>query len=474
MIFQMSASHIQSGVRSGKIKVAIIGLGQVGLPLALHFAKEGASVIGADIDEKKVNLIKHGICPTNINHLAEIFNQVHRNNNLQVTSEVTQAIKSSHIHILCPPTPLSSDKLPDLGAVVATADAVSKGLKKEDLVIVESTVYPGVTNKIIRPILEKSSGLRAGQDFGLAYCFERIDPGNTEHRLDNTTKIVGAVDERSADATAAIYGMIVKAPAIKVRNCETAEMVKLTENVYRDINIAFANELALLCQKLNIDVLEVLNAASTKWNFMPYLPGAGVGGTCIPVNPYYLLECAKEIGLDLKLVKQARETNENMPHHMVELAMAALDKIGKPIRESKICILGLAYKADVDDTRGAPAEEIAHELKQLGAEIICYDPLVTQVPSGITFESSFEAAVKGSDCIVITNEHSSFKSLNLRTMVKLAHNPLAIVDGRHVLVPSETKALGITYLGLGRNQNSDLNIWNSGLKAKGQKGKDLT
>lgn len=472
MGFQFSASQVEGDIKSGKIKILVVGLGQVGLPFALHLARVGASVTGADIDQCRIDLIKQGICPINIGLVVEVFNHVRDSNSLQVTSEVAGAAKNSNIHILCLPTPLDKDRLPDFSALVSAASSVASGLKKGDLVILESTVYPGITTKLIRPILEKQSALKAGKDFGLAYCFERIDPGNTEHRIDNTPRIVGAIDEGSAAAAAAVYGLLIKAPVVKVKNCETAEMVKLTENIYRDVNIAFVNELALLCRKLDIDILEVLDAASTKWNFIPHLPGAGVGGTCIPVNPYYLMECAQEAGLDLKLVRQAREINEAMPHHMVELVTEALARTGKAVRGSKICLLGLAYKADVDDTRGAPAEEIAGELGRLGAEIICHDPLVTQAPAGTRFESSLEEAVMNADCIVITSDHSAFSSLNLKDVARLAHTPLAIVDGRHVLVPREVEALGITYLGVGRNPNSSLNIWNSGLKNKGQKGKD--
>ena len=212
----------------------------------------------------------------------------------------------------------------------------------------------------------------------------------------------------------------------------------------------------------------MLSLASTKWNFTPYIPGAGVGGTCIPVNPYYLLECAREAGLDLQLVQQARHINESMPYHMVELVKEALAKIGKPINEAKVCILGTAYKADIDDARGAPAEEIANELKHLGPKIVCYDPLVTAVSQSMNYVSSLKEAVKDSDCILISTDHSAFKSLDLQTIAKLAHAPLAIVDGRHVLVPREVEALGIAYIGLGRNPDSDLNLWNSRLKAKGQ------
>lgn len=465
MIFQMSASQIQDGLRAGEIKIAVIGLGQVGLPLALYFANEGVSVVGADIDAEKVNLMKQGTCPIDIDPDVEIFKQVHASNQLEVTADIAEAIRNSSIHIICAPTPLTDGNLADLSAVVAVSEILGRELKKGSLVILESTVYPGTTNKIVRPILEKSSGLKAGKDFGLAHCFERIDPGNTGHRLDNTAKIVGAVDELSADTTAALYSLIIKAPIIKVRNCETAETVKLMENTYRDINIAFSNELALLCQRLNIDVLEVIGAASTKWNYVPHVPGAGVGGRCIPVSPYYLLQCARDEGVELKLVQQAREINESMPTHMLELIKEALGRIEKSIKESKICILGLAYKADIGDARGGPAEEIVNQLTQLEAKVVCYDPLVTQAPQGMNILSSFEEAVRGSDCIVITTDHSAFKSIDLQNIANLANKPLAIVDGRHVLVPKEVTALGITYIGVGRNENSNLNIWNSGIKA---------
>jgi nucleotide sugar dehydrogenase len=437
----------------------------VGLHCALYFAKSGASVIGADIDENKVELIKQGICP--INNVAELFVQVRNMGNFEVTSNITEAVKSSNVHIMCLPTPLGTDRTPDFSALVSAAEAVGQGLKRGDLVILESSVYPGVTNGKVKPVLERSSGLTCN-DFGLAYCFERIDPGNTVHRLDNTPKVIGAADG-SADIAVAVYSVIIHAPITKVRNCETAEMVKLVENIYRDINIAFVNEMALLCEKLNIDVLEVLGAASSKWNFVPHLPGAGVGGTCIPVNPYYLMKCANNFGTTLKLVKQAREVNEAMPEHMIELVVEALRKICTPIRDARICILGLAYKGDSDDTRGSPTFKIVEGLRELGVHVVCYDPLITQSPPGIDFQRSYELAINGSDCVVIATDHSCFKSLDIANMVRLANSPMAIVDGRNVLVPRQVKALGITYLGIGRNEDSGLNLWNSGLKAQGER-----
>ncbi len=469
MVFQMPPYRIQDSIRSGEIKIAIIGLGQIGLPQALHFVKEGAFVFGVDIDDKKIGLIKQGVCSSGTRDLIEMFNLFNTSDNFEATTDTVSAIRGSNIHILCLPTPLGKDKTPDFSALTAACDKVGQGLGKGNLVIVESTVYPGVTTKIVKPILEKGSGLKAGSDFGLAYCSERIDPGNTNHRLDNTPRVIGGINQESIAAASAIYSIIVKAPIIQVKNCQTAELVKLVENVYRDINIAFVNEIALLCEEMDIDVLEVLKAASTKWSFMTHIPGAGVGGMCIPINPYYLLQCAREAGTDLPLVQQARRINENMPHHMVELVGEALCRIKTPIEQARICVLGLAYKADVDDYRGAPGEIIAKELEQMGADITCYDPLVTPENKAIKFKTSLEEAVKGVDCIVIATDHSTFKSLGLKSIASLANNPLAIVDGRHVLTPREVEDLGITYIGIGRTKDSRLNIWDFRSKLKEEK-----
>lgn len=468
MVFQMSASHIQN-VRSGKTKIVIIGLGQVGLLLALHFVKEGVSVLGVDIDDRKINLIKQGVYPSGARELVETFNLFNKSNNFEVTSDAVSAAKSGGIHVLCLPTPLGDDKMTDFSALTTASEKVGQGLSKGNLVVVESTIYPGITTKVVKPILEEQSGLKAGEDFGLAYCSERIDPGNVNHRLDNTPRIIGGINESSAIAASAIYSLIVKAPIIRVKDCQTAELVKLVENIYRDVNIAFANEVALLCEKIDIDVIEVLKAASTKWSFMPHIPGAGVGGMCIPINPYYLLQCAREAGADLPLVQQARKINEDMPHHMVELVGKALRRINTRVEQAKICVLGLAYKGDVDDYRGAPGEVIAKELKRMGADVTCYDPLVIPEGQDLKFKGSLEEAVRSVDCIVVATDHSAFKLLNLKSIAKLANNPLAIVDGRHVLVPKEVEDSGITYIGIGRAKGSKLNIWDFKTKLKEQK-----
>ncbi len=461
MTFYLSDSGRTSDAIKDKIKLTVIGLGQVGLPLALNFLKAGLSVVGADINVDKVKSIEQGVCPLCIDAISDLFKQA---GVLKATTDITSAVKEGNVHIMCLPTNLDSNKNPDLGAITSASNMIGSGLKKGDVVILESSVYPGVTNTIVKPILEKVSGLKAGHDFGLACCSERIDPGNTEHRVDNTPKIVGAVDEKSAQITAAVYGTIVNAKIYIMTNCETAELVKLVENIYRDVNIAYINEIALLCQKINVDVLEVLEAASSKWSFSPHIPGAGVGGMCIPINPYYLLKCAEYAGLELKMVKQAREMNEYMPHYMVELTLEALKSVNKSINRAKICILGIAYKPDVTDTRGTPAEEIANELQKLGAKVVCHDPLSTQGFSNVDFERSYEKAIEDADVLVITMNHTAYKAIDLNKTISLTHKPLAIVDGKHVIVPEQAKELGIKYIGVGRRNDSERNIWNVGFK----------
>jgi len=470
MVLHQAASRIQEGICSGEIAVTVVGLGQIGFPLALRFALKGATVNGADTDRDKVHAIQRGDCPDGLKPHDGTLRKI--NGRLRATCDVSQAVREGSVHIICVPTPLADGAKPDLSAVTSAAKAVGLGLRKDGLVVLESSVYPGVTSGIVKPILEECSGMKAGEDFGLAYCFERIDPGNTVHRIDNTPRVVGGINEASTSAASAVYQTIIETDVVPVRDCATAELVKLTENVYRDVNIAFVNELSLLCHGLGIDVLEVVDAASTKWSFAPHLPGAGVGGTCIPVNPYYLMKAAEDAGVELPLVQQARKTNESMPGLMVQAVKDALSGVGKPVEGSRVCVLGLAYKGNMDDTRGAPAEGIMESLRGAGADVVCYDPVVTCAPQTANMQNSLEEAVTGSDCVVITNDHSCFASLDLQEIASLAHNPLTIVDGRHVIEPREARALGINYVGLGRAKDSDLTVWKFRDRTNGRGNRD--
>jgi len=467
-VMRMPSHLIKRNIRRGKIPISVIGLGYVGLHFAVYLVKVDAIVIGADIDRDKINLIKRSICPIHAPPLTEEFSKVVGRRNFKVTTNIAEAAKKSEVCIISVPTPIDENKQPDISAIKKASEAIGKGLKKGDLVILESTVFPGLTGGIVKPILEKESKLKAGRDFGLAFCLERLDPGNIKHRFDNTPRVVGGITKKSTDAAAAVYGAIIKAEIVKVRNCETAEAVKLVENIYRDINIAYVNEVAMLCEKLGIDILEVLDAASTKWSFHPHMPSVGVGGHCIPNNPYYLLKVAKEQNVDLGLVKLARRINEEMPFYTVRLVMDALKEVKKPIKGSKIALLGIAYKANVDDYRETPTKPVAMELRKMGANVVAYDPFIKLLKNflGIKTAKSLENAVKGSDCILITTDHSLFKKLTPKYISKLANMPAAIVDGRSVFKPKDVERVGMAYRGIGRRRDSGLNLWNVRFRAK--------
>lgn len=461
-VYGLQNLSIRKLIKEGKCIISIVGLGYVGLHLFVSFVRKGAHVIGVDIDQRKINLITQGICPIKISALTENFKKITNSPYFSVTTDAVEAAKNSHIHIIIVPTPADKGKLTDLSAVIDASIAVGKGLKKGDLVILESTVYPGATDGIVKPLLERESKLKAGEDFGLVHCSERIDPGNIKHRLDNTPRVIGGIDKESAEAATMVYSFVTDAELVKVRDCKTAEIVKLLENVYRDINIAFINEVSLLCEKLGIDVLEVLDAASTKWSFYPHVPGVGVGGHCLPNNPYYLLKVSKDTNSNLELVRLARRINDMMPHHTVKLITEALNEVQKPIKGSKIAVLGIAYKSDVDDFRNTPAIPVVINLSELGANVVVFDPFIKGIHDfyGAKVAKSLEKAIQNSDCITLITDHSLFKKLTPNTIAKLCNMPAAIVDGRHVFKPIEVKKAGIVYRGVGRNEDSKLNLSN--------------
>lgn len=463
MILETPPHLIKESIKGGRVTVAIIGLGYVGLHLVMHFVKAGANVIGVDVDQQKIDSLKGFVCPIQVRELTKKLNKVINNNcSFKVTTDTVEAVKKSDVCIVAVPTPVDKNRIPDLSYVEKACAQIGKGLKAGSLVILESMVPPGTTDNVVKPILEGASKLKAGKDFGLAYCLERIDPGNTKHRLDNIPKVLGGVDRRSADVAAAVYSVIVNAEIVKVKNCRTAELVKLVENIYRDLNIAFMNEIALVCEEIGVDVLEIIDSASTKWSFHPHFPGVGVGGHCLPNNPYYLLNAAKDKNARLKLVRLAREINERMPYHVVELIIEALNETGKTVKGARVTILGVAYKADIDDYRETPAKPIIAQLQRLGAHVTTYDPFV-KFPLGfsnIKTARTLKEAIRNSDCVVVVTDHSAFKTLTPTHMAKYVKMPAAVVDGRNVFTPEEVEAAGMIYRGIGRTRDSRLNIWN--------------
>ena len=380
--------------------VAVIGLGYVGLPLCLAFAKSGANVLGVDVDSTKANKIIAG--ESYIKHIpsGDIAAAVEAKK-LTATDDFSKLTNADAI-LICVPTPLTVNRTPDLSYVEATVRAISPHLREGQLVVLESTTYPGTTDEVVKPILEKGSGLIAGEDFYLAYSPEREDPGNPKSNFSDCPKVVGGYSERCLDEACLLYKRIVK-NVVPVSDCKIAEATKLMENIFRSINIALVNELKVIYAQMGIDVWEVIRAASTKpFGYMPFYPGPGLGGHCIPIDPFYLSWKALEFGHHTRLIELAGEINTAMPDFVVSRVIEALNDSGKAVRESRILILGIAYKADVDDDRESPSYTIIDSLEKRGAIVSYNDPHVPLIRAGRS-----SGSVAGRECVPITSEYDA-------------------------------------------------------------------
>mgnify|MGYP000153164743 CR=1 FL=1 len=451
-IMNLSRREILDAVKTGKIQVCVIGLGRIGLPTAAVFAEAGAKVIGVDINPEIVRLVSSGRCQfPDEPGLSELVERMVKSGRLRVTGDAYSAASEADVIIICVPTPVDENKVPDYSAVRTACETIAKSLRRDSLIIIESTVGPGTVEDMIIPILELNSGMRAGTDFGVASCPERADPGRILKDLRSVPRVVGGVDQRSTEAASALYEAVLGVKIVKVSNPKTANAVKLTENLFRDVNIALANEFALLYERLGIDTIEVINACSTKYNFMPHYPGAGVGGPCLPQNPYYLIVEGVKVGNIPYLVRMAREINDRMPDHVVTLVAEALNEVGKTVRGSKIAVLGVAYKPNIHDLQLTPMEKVIKRLMEMGATITIFDPMfIGEVVFGIQAEASLADAVRGADCILIGTAHREFRGLDVNALHRLCNSPAALVDARHVVDPKEAKEAGFAYRGVGR------------------------
>ncbi|MDO8537360.1 MAG: nucleotide sugar dehydrogenase [archaeon] len=422
--------------------VCIIGLGYVGLPLACLCAKNGYKVFGFDTHSDKVEKINQGISPIDDEELKQ---QVSELKGKISAFDDERVIANSSIVIVCVPTPVDESKNPDLNPLIEACKSIKKNMRKNQLIIIESTVNPGVTRKIVLPILESSS-MKAGKDFFLGYCPERIDPGNVVFKIEKIARVVGGIDEASLEKTSKFYESIIDAKIKKLNSMEAAEAVKIFENTFRDVNIAFVNELAMSFARMNIDIKEVIEGASTKpFGFMAFYPGPGCGGHCIPVDPYYLINDARLNGFHHEFLSHARKINESMPLYVVELIQNALNEKSKAMQNSKIAVLGVAYKANVDDIRESPSLEVIHELQKRKANLKIFDPHVKHKSN----VESFEQALKDSDLVVVLTHHSFFVE-NLSPKLLKQHNIDAIIDARNCLNKEAFEKEGIYYKGIGR------------------------
>ena len=406
--------------------VAVVGLGYVGLPLAQAFSRH-TSVIGVDSNPVRVKDLR----------------KKETGRNLTLTSDPA-AVAQADFVIVAVPTPVTAHKEPDLSAVRSATEAVGAHLRKGMTVILESTVYPGVTEEVMVPALERASGLRCGTDFTVAYCPERINPGDGEHTIEKSTKVVSGSDEETAKRVAALYGMIAGSVYV-ARDIRTAEAAKVIENVQRDLNIALVNELSLIFSKLGLDTQAVLDAAATKWNFHVYSPGM-VGGHCIPVDPYYLVHRAKELGYHPQVILAGRSINDSMPKVVAEMTVKALNDARKVIRDAHVLVMGLTYKGDVADMRESPSLHLMDELRAYGCEVTAWDPLVTEgdLPPHTRAISSLDR-VHDYDAIVIAVAHSAFRRLSLEDLRSHTGRDPVLIDVRRVYDRERAEKVGFIY-----------------------------
>ena len=394
--------QLEDKIKSKDAKIGIIGMGYVGIPLGLEFSDKGFTVLGFDKDTKRVDDINAG--KQIMKHITKKSMDKFVENKGSATAEFSR-IKNMDCLIICVPTPLDKHEQPDMSYVESASLEISKNIQKEQLIVLESTTYPGTTNEIVKPILEKS-GLIAGKDFFLAYSPEREDPGNKEFGVSEIPKVMGGLTENCLRLTSGLYKHIVL-ETVEVSTMETAEATKLMENIFRAVNIAMVNELKLVLERMNINIWEVIDAAKTKpFGFMPFYPGPGMGGHCIPIDPFYLSWKAKEYNTEAKFIELAGEINRKMTENITHRIGKALNDDKKSIRESNIMILGVAYKKDIDDIRESPALRIMELLQFKGAKISYHDPYVKEIDSQKSLELNTEN-LKNQDAIVITTDHSN-------------------------------------------------------------------
>jgi len=432
-------------IENGNAKIGFIGLGYTGLPLALIFAKK-FYVVGYDVNEKLINALINGV-----SHIKDVKNKdlMKYLNRTFFPTNNHEELKKCDFLIICVPTPLTREKEPDLSYIKSACEMITKVLRKGRFIILESTTYPGTTEEIVVPMLERS-GLKAGIDFCVAYSPERINPGSG-HKVENIPKIVAGINQECTDIAAKLYECVIGAGIVKVKDCKTAEATKIFENIFRNVNIALVNEFALICERMGINVWSMIEAASTKpFGFMPFYPGPGVGGHCIPLDPYYMSYKAKKFGFIPRFIELSGELNDFMRIHAVNLAEYGLSRVGLRVRESTIAIIGLAYKKDIDDVRESPANKIIEEIAKNGGDVKVYDPYVKFIETDCgrySSEKSIEDVLNGADCAIFVTDHALIKNNNLNEMVKYMRHSI-IVDCRNIF--EDTKTDDFIYFGIGK------------------------
>lgn len=431
-------------LRKNEEKLSLVGLGYVGMPIAVAFAKKGLKVIGYDLNKEKIDLYKSGVDPT-----REVGNEVIKNTTVEFTAD-EKKLREAKFHIVAVPTPVNTDHTPDLTPVIGASEILGRNLTKGSIVVYESTVYPGCTEDVCIPILEKQSGLKCGVDFKVGYSPERINPGDKVHRLENIHKIVSGMDEESLEEIKNVYDIVIEVGTYPVSNIRTAEAVKVVENSQRDINIAFMNELAMVFDRMNIDTNEVVDGMNTKWNALGFRPGL-VGGHCIGVDPYYFTYEAEKLGYHSQIILNGRIVNDSMGKYIADATIKEMIKVGQAPKKSKVVILGLTFKENCPDTRNSKVDDIIKRLNEYGIEPIVVDPWASERDAmreyGVELTPLHE--VKDADCVIVAVAHNEFKALRLDDIKKLyrvsADSEKVLIDVKGIYSVKDLKNSGMDY-----------------------------
>ncbi len=436
--------NLYEKIKNKTEKLSLIGLGYVGMPIAVAFAKEGVDVIGFDLNKAKIELYKSGIDPTH-----EVGNDEIKNTSVFFTSNAND-LKKAKFHIVAVPTPVNSDHTPDLAPVIGASEILGENLTKGSIVVFESTVYPGVTEDVCLPILEKKSGLKCGIDFKIGYSPERINPGDKVHRLENIKKIVSGMDNESLEEIKNVYDMVIKVGTYPVSTIKTAEAIKVVENSQRDINIAFMNELAMVFDRMGIDTAEVVDGMNTKWNALGFRPGL-VGGHCIGVDPYYFTYEAEKLGYHSQIILSGRKVNDGMGAFVADATIKQLILAGKAPKKSKVVILGLTFKENCPDTRNSKVEDIINRLKEYGISPTVADPWASERDAmneyGVTLTDISE--INDADCVILAVAHNEFKAMTYEEIDKLYKNcdnsEKILIDVKSIFDIKQIEKLGYRY-----------------------------
>ncbi|MCM1060399.1 MAG: nucleotide sugar dehydrogenase [Eubacterium sp.] len=426
-------------------KLSLIGLGYVGMPIAVAFAKKGLSVIGFDLNKSKIDVYKSGIDPT-----KEVGNEAIQNTTVDFTYDESR-LKEAKFHIVAVPTPVNADHTPDLTPVIGASEILGRNLAKGSIVVYESTVYPGCTEDICIPILEKESGLKCGRDFKVGYSPERINPGDAVHRLENIRKIVSGMDGESLEEIKKVYDTVIEAGTYPVSNIRTAEAVKVVENSQRDINIAFMNELAMVFDRMDIDTNEVVDGMNTKWNALGFRPGL-VGGHCIGVDPYYFTYQAEKLGYHSQIILNGRIVNDGMGSYIADAAVKQMISAGQAPKKSKVAILGLTFKENCPDTRNSKVNDIIKRLNEYGIEPVIADPWADETDALREYGVKLTKLenIKNADCIIAAVAHNEFKALSIDDIKSMfrtdcGDSEKVLIDVKGIYKVNELKASGLKY-----------------------------